>query len=75
MGSVPPWWERCAGRWLPLGLTVDPLTGLVLTIDELTGEDAQTLKTWMEPIAAMGAESLVTDSKAFSPESSLVDTC
>ena len=53
---------RCAGRWLPVGLTVDALTGLVLTVDGLTGEDAETLKTWMEPIAAaVGAELLVTD--------------
>ena len=53
---------RCNGRWLPLGLTVDDTTGLVLSIDELSGEDAETLKSWMEPIAmAVGAELLVTD--------------
>jgi hypothetical protein len=53
---------RCNGRWLCLGLTVDDTTGLVLTVDELTGEDAETLKSWMEPIAtAVGARLLVTD--------------
>jgi len=53
---------RCAGRWLPLGLTVDPISGLVLTVDALSGEDAATLKEWMAPIAkAVGAEIVVTD--------------
>jgi hypothetical protein len=53
---------KCNGRWLFLGLTVDDTTGLVLTLDELTGEDAETLKGWMEPIAtAVGAQLLVTD--------------
>jgi hypothetical protein len=41
---------------------VDDTSGLVLTVDELTGEDAETLKSWMEPIAAaVGARLLVTD--------------
>lgn len=53
---------KCNGRWLPLGLTVDDTTGLVLTIDELSGEDAETLKAWLEPIVtAVGAELLVSD--------------
>jgi len=53
---------KCNGRWLPLGLTVDDTTGLVLTIDELSGEDAETLTAWLEPIAtAVGAELLVSD--------------
>ena len=53
---------RCNGRWLPLGLTVDDITGMVLTIDALTGEDTETLKAWLEPIAtAVGAELLVSD--------------
>ncbi len=53
---------RCNGRWLCLGLTVDDTSGLVLTVDELTGEDAESLKSWMEPIAAaVGARLLVTD--------------
>jgi len=50
------------GQWLTLGLTVDDLTGLVLTIDGLDGEDAETLQEWMEPIAEeVGAQILVTD--------------
>ncbi len=53
---------RCAGQWLHLGLSVDALTGLVLTIDELTAEDATALQAWIEPIAkSVGAEILVTD--------------
>ena len=53
---------RCNGRWLPLGLTVDDTSGLVLTVDELSGEDAETLKSWLEPIAtAVGAQLLVSD--------------
>jgi len=50
------------GQWLTLGLTVDDLSGLVVTVDDLSGEDAQTLREWMEPIAdAVGAKILVTD--------------
>lgn len=53
---------RCAGKWLHLGLTVDSLTGLALTIDEVTEEDAVALKAWIEPIAtSVGAEVLVSD--------------
>ena len=53
---------KCNGRWLPLGVTVDATTGLVLTIDELSGEDAQTLTEWLAPIAEqVGAKLLVTD--------------
>jgi transposase-like protein len=50
------------GQWLTLGLTVDDLSGLVLTIDALSGEDAETLREWIEPIAeAVEAKILVTD--------------
>jgi hypothetical protein len=50
------------GQWLTLGLTVDDISGLVLTIDDLDGEDAETLQEWMEPIAeVVGAQILVTD--------------
>jgi transposase-like protein len=53
---------KCNGRWLPLGVTVDVMTGVVLTIDELSGEDAQTLTEWIAPIAEqVGAQLLVTD--------------
>jgi len=53
---------KVKGEWYPLGLTVDDTSGLVLTVDGLSGEDAETLKEWMEPVAeAVGAEILVTD--------------
>jgi transposase-like protein len=53
---------KVKGQWYPLGLTVDAATGLALTVDGLSGEDAATLEEWMGPIAeAVGAEILVTD--------------
>src|SRR5260370_4978826 len=52
----------CKGVSLPLGITVDPISGLALTIDALSAEDSQTLKDWIEPIArSVGATVLVTD--------------
>jgi len=53
---------KCKGKWLPLGVTVDAITGLTLSIDKLSGEDAQTLKEWLKPIIeAVDARVLVTD--------------
>jgi transposase-like protein len=53
---------KCNGKWLSIGVIVDPLNGLVLSIDQLSGEDAQTLQAWVEPIAdQIGAHTLVTD--------------
>lgn len=53
---------KCNGKWLPLGITVDAISGLALSIDALSGEDMQTLKEWVEPIAQqVGAQLLVTD--------------
>ncbi len=53
---------KCMGKWLSLGLTVDPISGLVLTVDALSKEDADTLREWMGPIAqTVGAEIVVTD--------------
>ncbi len=53
---------KCKGAWLPLGITVDPISGLALTIDQLSGEDSKTLQEWIEPIAkSVGASVLVTD--------------
>ena len=53
---------KCAGKWLSLGITVDSISGLVLTIDALSGQEIEALKSWIEPIAAsVGAELLVTD--------------
>ena len=53
---------KCKGQWLQLGLTVDALTGMTLSIDRLSGEDAQTLKEWLAPIIeVVDAQVLVTD--------------
>jgi transposase-like protein len=53
---------KVKGEWFPVGLTVDDTSGLVLTVDGLSGEDAATLEEWIEPIAeTVGAEILVTD--------------
>ena len=53
---------KCKGKWLALGVTVDAITGLTLSIDQLSGEDAQTLKEWLEPIIeSVDAHVLVTD--------------
>ena len=58
---------KCKGEWLPLGLSVDDTTGLVLTVGALSAEDAATLKEWLEPIAqAVDAVLLVSgDADAF----------
>lgn len=53
---------KCSGEWLPLGLAVDDTTGLVLTVDALPAEDAETVKEWLEPVAkAVDARLLVSD--------------
>ena len=53
---------RCGGEWLPVGICVDAVTGIVLSIDHLSGEDAETLKEWLQPIMdAVDADVLVTD--------------
>jgi transposase-like protein len=53
---------KCQGEWLLIGLTVDDVEGLVLTVDGLRGEDAETLTEWIEPSAeAVGAQILTTD--------------
>jgi transposase-like protein len=53
---------KCKGQWLPLGITVDAISGLALTIDSLSAEDIEALKNWIEPIAqSVGAQMLVTD--------------
>ena len=53
---------KCKGKWLPLGITVDSISGLALTIDALPAEDIKALKEWIEPIAQrVGAQVLVTD--------------
>jgi transposase-like protein len=53
---------KCKGQWLSLGVTVDAITGWTLSIDNLSGEDAQTLSEWLEPIVeTVQARVLVTD--------------
>jgi transposase-like protein len=53
---------RCKGKWLPLGISVDAVTGLTLSIDALPGEEAEELKTWLQPILdAVDADVLVSD--------------
>jgi len=53
---------KCKGEWLPLGITVDPISGLALSIDALAAQDIKTLHDWIEPIAkSVGASVLVTD--------------
>src|SRR5258708_39010396 len=43
---------KCAEQWLHLGLTVDSLSGLAWTIDEVSSEDAATLNDWIDRIEA-----------------------
>ena len=53
---------KCKGKWLSIGVVVDPTNGYVLSIDHLDGADAETLQKWVEPIAnVVGAHALVTD--------------
>jgi transposase-like protein len=53
---------RCNGKWVPIGISVDAVNGMVLSIDILPGEDAEQLKAWLEPILdAVDADVLVTD--------------
>ncbi|MCZ7554171.1 MAG: hypothetical protein M5U05_16595 [Anaerolineales bacterium] len=39
---------RCNGKWVTVGIAVDAINGMVLSIDELAGEDAEQLKAWLE---------------------------
>lgn len=53
---------RCNGKWLPIGISVDAITGLTLSIDGLPGEDAEQLRAWLESILdAVDADVLVSD--------------
>jgi transposase-like protein len=53
---------RCNGAWLTVGIAVDAVNGMVLSIDELAGEDAQQLQAWLEPILdAVDADVVVSD--------------
>jgi transposase-like protein len=53
---------RCNGKWVTLGIVVDATNGMVLSIDELPGEDATQLQAWLEPIMeAVDADVVVSD--------------
>ncbi len=53
---------RCNGKWIPIGIVVDATNGIVISIDELPGEETEQLKAWLEPILeAVDADVLVTD--------------
>ena len=53
---------RCNGEWLTVGIAVDATNGMVLSIDELPGEDAEQLKAWLEPILdVVDADVVVSD--------------
>lgn len=53
---------RCNGKWLTVGIAVDATNGMVLSIDELAGEDAEQLQAWLEPILdAVDADVVVSD--------------
>ncbi len=53
---------RCKGKWMPLGISVDAVNGLTLSIDALPGEEAEELKAWLKPILdAVDADVLVSD--------------
>lgn len=52
----------CAGQWLTVGVGVDAVHGLALTVDLLPNAEAGTLTAWVEELAtAIGAEVLVSD--------------
>jgi transposase-like protein len=53
---------KVKGQWLPLGITVDAISGLTLSVDALSAQDIEALKQWIEPIAhSVEAQVLVTD--------------
>jgi hypothetical protein len=53
---------RCNGKWVTVGIVVDAINGVVLSIDELAGEDAEQLQAWLEPILnVVDADVVVSD--------------
>lgn len=53
---------KCRGKWLSVGVSVDAISGIALTVDLLDDGEAETLTKWLEEIAAaVGAEVVVTD--------------
>ncbi len=52
----------CGGTWLTLGVAVDALSGITLSVDILESSDTASIRGWLGPIAAaVGAELVVTD--------------
>jgi hypothetical protein len=52
----------CNGQWLTLGVAVDDLTGLVLSVDVLDSSDTASIRAWLGPIAtAVAADLVVSD--------------
>ena len=53
---------RCNGEWVTVGIVIDAVNGMVLSIDELAGEYTEQLKAWLEPIIkAVAADVVVSD--------------
>jgi hypothetical protein len=53
---------KCAGQWLTVGVGVDAVHGLALTVDVLDSAEAATLTEWIGDIATVvGATVLVSD--------------
>ena len=53
---------RCNGVWVTVGIVVDAVNGMVLSIDALPGEDAEKLQAWLQPIMeAVDADVVVSD--------------
>jgi hypothetical protein len=53
---------RCAGEWLTVGVSVDGVTGTVLSLDLLPNGEGTTLTQWVQDLASvLGAELLVSD--------------
>jgi len=53
---------RCSGEWVTVGVGVDAVHGLALTVDLLPNGEAATLTAWVQELAVvLGAEILVSD--------------
>jgi transposase-like protein len=65
---------RCHGTWLTVGVGVDAVTGLALSIDVLPRADAATLTAWVTDLAeAIGATVLISDDA--DPFKTAADAC
>ena len=53
---------KVKGKWYPIEVAVNAVSGWVIWLEGLAGKDAQSLKEWLQPVAeATGMEILVTD--------------